>query len=651
MVAVGATVLGLMLFWENRVVGGSNRFFDPVMPVTAVAFPAAGAFLTTRRPGLRVGWLLCAGVLVALAFLAEQYGVHSLEARPGELPGGRTAAWLGRWLWVPGYLTLWTLVPLLFPDGRPPSARWRPVLWSAVALIVAATALAAARGTAGTAGALHAVGVFVLAPACWAALLYRYRRAGADRRAQLAWPLRAGGLAVAVPAGVVVAGVLLGAWAPLAAYQVAAAAALAAVPVAVVVAVVRHRLYHLDVKADAVVNRLVVHAVLTVFGTGAFLVTRALLEAGFGAGRALVTGLAAVALAVVAVLRLRPGLERLVDRALYRRRQYDYRVLNSLGRSLRTTLGTDALLPTVVEAVATGLRLPHVAIVVGQGPEEAVAAAAWGEAGSGDDLLVLPLVHQGEPVGHLTVAPRTQREPFDATDLRLLADVAGQVAVVAFALCLTADLQRSRERLVAAREEERIRLRRDLHDGLQPALSGVLLGLDAARNLLGRRGGADELLAVLRTELETAAGDVRRLVYGLRPPALDELGLVGALRQQATLFTLSPTGPEVVVTAADGLGALPAAVEVAAFRICQEALENVRKHAAAGTCEVALAAGDAELRVEVCDDGRGLAPGAVGGVGLAAMRERAAELGGTCTVESTPGVGTTVRAVLPLAPR
>ncbi|MDQ4089991.1 MAG: GAF domain-containing sensor histidine kinase, partial [Actinomycetota bacterium] len=498
---------------------------------------------------------------------------------------------------------------------------------------------------------LHAGGVFLLAPACWAALLDRYRRADRDRRAQLAWPLRAGGLAVTVPVGVVVAGALLGAWLPLAAYQVVAAAALAAVPAAVVVAVIRHRLYRLDVKADSVVNRLVVHTVLTVLGTGAFLTTRALFDAGVDDGVPLATGLIATVVAVVAVLLLRPRLERLVDRLLYRRRRYDYRVLNSLGRSLRTTLGTDALLPTVVQAVATGLRLPYASIGVGQGPDDTVAAASWGRTGHGGDLLVLPLVYQGEPVGRLTVAPRVPGEPFDATDRRLLTDVAGQVAVVAFALCLTADLQRARERLVAAREEERSRLRRDLHDGLQPALSGVMLGLDAARNLLGRSGGANELLALLKTELETAAADVRGLVYGLRPPALDELGLVGALRQQATVFSLSPTGPEVIVTAPDDLCALPAAVEVAAFRICQEALENVRKHAAARTCEITVGAGGGDIRIEVSDDGRGMAPDAVGGVGLRAMRERAAELGGSCTVQSAPGAGTSVRAVLPLARR
>lgn len=652
--AVTSTVIGLLLFLDNRAGGGANRSFDPVMPVTAIAFPAAAAFITCRRPEVRVGWVMFAGALVAVAFLAEQYGVQALETRPGELPGGQAMAWLGGWLWAPGYLVLWTLLPLLFPDGHPPSPRWRPLLWAAGALVALTTVLAmvtaGGTGTAGPAGTLHAAGVFMLTPLCWTALLSRYLGGDTEQRRRLEWPLRATGIAVAVPLAVVVAGLVLGAWVPLPVYQVAAALALASVPVATVVAIVHHRLYRLDAKADSVVNRLIVHLVLTVLGTAAFLAVLGLLEAATDGPR-LAQGIAALVVAVVSALWLRSGLERIVDRFVYRRRRYDYRVLSSLGRILRTTLGTDVLLPTVVDSVATGLRLPYVAVTVGQGDGPTVASASSGHAGGPDDLLVLPLVHQGEPVGRLTVAPRGPKEPFDASDRRLLADVAGQVAVVAFALCLTADLQRSRERLVSAREEERSRLRRDLHDGLQPALSGVLLGLDAARNILGRSGGADELLARLRTELESAAGDVRRLVYGLRPPALDELGLAGALRQQATMFTLSPSTPEVVVTAPDELEELPAAVEVAAYRISQEALENVRKHASARTCEIVLSTSGAELRVDVQDDGRGIASDAAGGVGLRAMRERAAELGGTCTVESSPGAGTRVHAVLPLARR
>jgi two-component system, NarL family, sensor kinase len=666
LVCVTLTELGILLYLENRGVGGTNRFFDPVLPVAAVAFPAAGVFLVSRRPEVRMGWVMCGGVVLALAFFAEQYGVHALQARPGELPGGTSMAWLGRWLWVPGYLLLWTLPFLVFPDGRPPSPRWRPLLWLVIVLVAGTGALAAvapanpaeAHGLHRLAGAFHALGVFVLAPLCWLSLLVRHRAATPDEREQLRWPLRAGGTAVALPVSVVVTGLLTGAWLPLPLYQLVAALAIAGVPAATVYAVVRHRLYRLDVKADTLANRLLVNIALAVLGGGALAAGLATLEALVAADHRFGLGLASLLVAMVVVLALRSRLERAVDRLLYHRRHYDYRVLTSLGRSLRSTLGADALLPTLVEAVAAGLRLPYVAIDVGQDGGTTVATATHGDAHEG--LLELPLVHQNELVGRLTVAPRSPGEPFDLTDRRLLADVAAQVAVVAYALCLTAHLRRSRERLVTAREEERSRLRRDLHDGLQPALSGVALGLDAVRNLLGRGGPdelmaeellAEELLVRLKTELGTAAADVRRLVYGLRPPALDELGLVGALRQQATMFALAPTSPDVLVSAPDDLDDLPAAVEVATFRICQEALENVRKHARAQTCEVVLAVDDGHLRVEVRDDGRGIDHDARAGVGSLAMRERAAEVGGTCTVEPAAGSGTCVRAVLPLARR
>jgi len=650
------TMLGIVLLMDNRGITGTNRYFDPVMPVAAVAFTAAGTFIAARRPEVRVAWVMCVGGgLLSLAFFAEQYAVHAVEVRPGQLPGARAMAWLGRWLWIPGYLLPWTVLPLLFPDGRLPSGRWRPLLWFVVGLIGLAAVMAAlaprdptdARGPAGLAGAIYALGVLVVAPVSWAGLLTRYRCSDAQRRSQLRWPLWATGAAAAVPLSVVATGVLLGAWVPMPVYQVAAATALASVPVATLVAVARHRLYRLDLRAGTLLNRLLVQVTLTGIGIAVFITALTVLEALVAGEHRFGLALASLLAAVATVLALRSPFERVLDRILYRRRRYDYRVLSELGRSWRSTLGADLLLPTVVDAIAAGLKLPYVAVAVGQSPDAPVASAVHGDAH--EDLLVLQLVHQNEPVGRLTVAPRSPKEPFDATDRRLLAEVAAQLAVLAYAVCLTADLQRSRERLVTTREEERSRLRRDLHDGLQPTLSGVLLALDAVRNLLGRSGAADELLARVTVELETAAADVRRLVYGLRPPALDELGLVGALRQQATLFALSPTGPEVVVTAPDHLEDLPAAVEVAAYRICQEALENVRKHARARTCEVVVGVGDGRLRVEVRDDGRGVGQGAGVGVGMSAMRERAAEVGGSCTVESEVGAGTCVRGVLPLA--
>jgi signal transduction histidine kinase len=211
------------------------------------------------------------------------------------------------------------------------------------------------------------------------------------------------------------------------------------------------------------------------------------------------------------------------------------------------------------------------------------------------------------------------------------------------ALALSSDLARSREQAVSAREEERRRVRRDLHDGLGPQLAGVALLLESAGNAVGTDDDrARRLLALAREQAEEAVVDVRRLVHGLRPPALDDLGLVGALRAAA------PEGaPEVEVLAQGELADLPAAVEVAAYRIVQESLLNARKHAGAARAVVRLSADDDALLVEVSDDGCGIAPGAAGGVGLSSMRERAAELGGTCSVVALPEGGSRVTARLP----
>lgn len=208
------------------------------------------------------------------------------------------------------------------------------------------------------------------------------------------------------------------------------------------------------------------------------------------------------------------------------------------------------------------------------------------------------------------------------------------------------DLQRSRERLVTAREEERRRLRRDLHDGLGPRLAGLTLRLETAREQLARDAETEALLADLAERTREAIADIRGLVYELRPPALDDLGLVSALREQAAQYEAG--GVDIAVDSSDDdLRHLPAAVEVAAYRIVQEALTNVVRHSGARRCTVRLARAGGALCVEIEDDGRGVESGARAGVGLASMRERAEELGGTCTIDRLAARGTRVRALLP----
>jgi signal transduction histidine kinase len=259
----------------------------------------------------------------------------------------------------------------------------------------------------------------------------------------------------------------------------------------------------------------------------------------------------------------------------------------------------------------------------------------------------LPLVHQGEVVGRLLVEGRDRRA-MAPRDLRLLGELARPAGAAVSAAALADALSDSRTRLVQAREEERRRLRRDLHDGVGPTLAGVALGLDlVVARMDDDPAAARAMLGELKGETAGAVDDVRRLVNDLRPPALDELGLVQALRQQTDRLALRSPGLEIRVDSDPVLPPLSAATEVAAYRIAVEAVTNSVRHAGARLCHVRVVA-DGALRLEVVDDGSGIADGTPAGVGLAAMRERAAEVGGSCTVAPADDRGTRVLAVLPL---
>jgi signal transduction histidine kinase len=253
-------------------------------------------------------------------------------------------------------------------------------------------------------------------------------------------------------------------------------------------------------------------------------------------------------------------------------------------------------------------------------------------------------MYRGDRVGELLLCPRRGEAAFSKADRRLLEDLARQAGVVAYAVRAANEIRRARERLVVAREEERRRLRRDLHDGLGPSLASMALMADAALNLFRENPDRTaELLQEVSSEAKAATWEVRRLVYQLRPPALDELGLVGALHEHVERCR---AGMNISISAPASLEPMPAAVEVAAYRIVQEAVTNVVRHSRAQWCEVKLTA-NGQLLIEVADDGCGIGTARLG-VGLTSMRERAEELGGMCSVEPRTAGGTLVRAKLPL---
>ena len=688
----------------------------PILSVSSgllsLACPTVGALVASRLPKNPIGWIFCGmGLLYGVRRLATAYAYYALLARPS-LPGGEYAAWLSTWLGFSGLILLGVFLVLLFPGGRLPSRRWRIVAWTATAgtaMVALGDALRFgplptyyyAYNPFGVAGALPVgrfldamavVGGTLLSAGCLAALValvIRLRESRGNERRQLGWfscaavPALVGSTLVLLDRAAerfallfldeTMRPVLLIAdyLAPLiredrvtgrlvelrvdATVELLTVAVLFVLPICTGVAILRHHLYDIDV----LVNRTLVYATLTMAVIGFYVLVVAVFGAlfGIGTGGNLVVSLLATGLIAVLFRPLQDRLQRAVNRLIYGERDDPYAALSRLGQRLEAALAPEAVLPAIVETVAQSLRLPYAEIELREGEDFRTAAVYGTPAG---ETVALPLVYQKEEIGRLVLSPRAANETLGPTDLSLLEDLARHARVAVHAVRLTSDLQRSRERLVATREEERRRLRRDLHDGLGPTLASLGLGLDAARKLMRREpDDVEALLVKLKEQTQEAVTDIRQLVYGLRPPALDDLGLVPAIRQQAEGYGFAgeylvkeangrDVGTVFSVEAPEDLPPLPAAVEVAAYRIAQEAMTNVARHARAGECRVRLSLAEGVLELEVSDDGAGFGRGVRAGVGLSSMRERTSELGGTLTVEQIPSGGTRVIANLPL---
>lgn len=540
----------------------------------------------------------------------------------------------------------------VFPDGRfvPRWTRW--LLASAFLLAplgAAATFLSRENlsdliSTPSLVVAYYAVEIaIIIALAC--AQIHRYRHVSTrEQREQTKWVLYGfllmmalstlGGLpwgyALALPSGTSMPW-----WLP--PVESTWVISLAILPTTLTVSMMRYRLYDIDV----LINRTLVYSALTV----GVVVIYVLVVGAFGmlvpVEGNLFVSLVATGLIAVLFQPLRSRLQRAVNRLTYGERNEPFTALERLGRRLEDTVSPELVYPRIVETVAQALKLPYAAIAVKRGNKFEIAKAYGSEIAEPE---AYPLIHQGEVVGRLVVGRRTPDEQFSAADERLLRSFARQAGTTIHAVRLTADLQRSRRQLVTAREEERRRLRRDLHDGLGPALASVVWQADSARDLVHTDPSeAVQLLDSSVEQAQSALADIRRLVYGLRPPALDELGLVGALEQA----TRQHVQTNVTIEAPAPLPSLPAAVEVAAYRIVQEALKNAVDHGRAEHCLVCLAI-DGNLRITVRDDGLGLPEAITPGVGLVSMRERAEELGGTFAIRRRQEGGTEVDVSLPL---
>jgi signal transduction histidine kinase len=416
------------------------------------------------------------------------------------------------------------------------------------------------------------------------------------------------------------------------------------VPIAVALAVLRHRALDIEV----VLSRSLVYGALSAGVVGAYIAVVASLSLLFPPMAQMWQQAVAAAAVAVLVQPLRGRVQGLVNRRMFGYTDDPYRVVSRLASRLENTHTPGAMLPGIVETVANALRLPFVAIEIQAKGRAEVAASTGTPSG---DRHELPLTYQGERVGTLVVGGRAVLR---TRDRLALADVARHAGAAVHTAMLTRDLRRSRDRLVRAREEERRRILHELHDGVGPTLAAIALGLDASRRGISPDSTTGVLLGRLRDELHGAIAEIRRLAAGLRPPVLDQIGLVPAIRQYAGALASrsaqvdgTDEGVTIMLEVPTIMPRLPSSVDVAAYRIVCEALTNVSRHSYARSCAVRLWLDD-DLHIEIVDDGIGLPGHTFGGVGLASMRERAAELGGDCLVAAEADGGTRVLATLPL---
>ena len=620
---------------------------------------ALAAVVLARNVRQGVGWgLAWLGLFWATDGLAQAYVRYGITAHDA-LPGMNFALWnlnrLGSFLPMVGALLL-----MLFPTGRFLSGAWRVASWVCILTMAATnlTLILAPAGNLPTDVALPpgidvdawtlplpdavvdaAIGLVVVSSlggvvVAMAAVVVRYRRSRElerDRMRWLLWSVVAMGalialsLALEIPHGGDIEIFLI----------------MVLPSLAMTIAVVDPEL----VSIERLLARTLVYAILAVVILLADLLVLAALT-GVIDDRLGQRQVVLVVLLVSVLLYgpLRQRLIRGVQRVMLGARTDPFDVVAGLATTLESTDEGPEQLAVVASAVADAFRVRYVAVEVERGSGERLVAT---HGTAPEQTRTLPIVYRGADVGRIILPARGVRSRLSRRDDQLLSDLVRQAAIAARTSELATELQASRERLVTAREEERRRIRRDLHDGLGPALSGVVFRLESARLLVERDPAtAIDQIAQTSGEIQAVVADVRRLVHDLRPPALDDLGLVGAIGQLAA--GLARGGP-VIEVESGGIEALPAAVEVAVYRIVAEALTNVVRHATARSVQVRLCRTSDAISVEVADDGVGISSQTSAGVGLRSMRERAAELGGRLEVSCPESGGTLVRACLPLS--
>lgn len=632
-------------------------------PLVAIEFGIVGALIVRRHSGHVVGWLaVVGGFCTSLSDFAGAYAAYSLT-HAHVLPAGASAAWLRGWLWYPGLSLLFVLIPALFPNGRLPSARWRPIVWAAAAGIVVELVWVSlsqlmfgfplADGPWPVAARLFRVliplsGALFLLPlfAAAAALAVRFQRSTGVARQQLKWFLAAVCLQAALWA-VSQAATPLTNVSPY--YDIFFPLALMAMPLAMGVAILRHRLYDIDI----VINRGLVYAGLAAFITVAYLlvVVGIGLVVGTGGRPNVPLSVVAMALVVVLIQPVRIRFQRLANRLVYGAPADPYAVLAELSRTAAAG-DVDYALAQIAQALARGMgsRRARVRLLL---PGAPARSATWPLSATGNFGQTFAVSHAGETVGEI--------EAEGSGDPGLTEALTGQAGLALRTLRLSAELAArlaqleeqaeevaaSRTRLVQAQETERRRLERDLHDGIQQDLVVLIAKARLARNQLDRDPAlAAETLAELQSSAQHAIADLRSLARGIHPAVLSSRGLVEAIDSMAARMPLGvrvdadPTVREVRYAPE---------IEGAAYFVVAEGLANVLKHSGATEATVTIRVRGSCLRLAIIDDGRGFDPGRVRESGLRGLRDRIEALGGNVEIDGQ-GSGTRLEVSLPSTP-
>jgi signal transduction histidine kinase len=671
----GLTASALVLGTTQLILLGlrgveSGRLFDAIGFTTAfLTMAVVGAFIASRQPGNAVGWIFIAvPFIAAMSVAAWEYAIFALVGRPDPLPGALAAVWISEWPWALVLSLPFTYLLMLFPDGRLPSPRWRPFAWATGVFIGFVTVAFAfdpiyhRRLGVGNPLGIEAfeplvdfvegpgfAGLFVAMFVSLASLVIRYRRSDRGRRQQIKWVAYAAAIASSAFALSSLSDVLglESAWSR----SILPLIAFVTIPVAVGVAILRFRLFDIDV----VIRRTLVVGILAAFVTALYVGIVVGIGALVGSRGNLLLSIVATALIALAFQPAREWARRFTNRLVYGKRATPYEVMSEFAERAAGTYSFDEVLPRMAEIVAAGTGARRAAVWLRVGGELRRAAVfpaaddSWPASVKGDDGGVpgadasVPVRHRGEVLGAITVA-MPLAEPLTPTHDKLLADVASQAGLVLRNVRLIEDLRASRQRLVAAQDEERRRLERNIHDGAQQQLVALAVKLRLVETLAPKDPEkAARMAAEAKAEVQDALENLRDLARGIYPPLLADQGLAAALEAQARKAAIP------VSVHPDGVGRYPQEVEAGAYFCVLEALQNVAKYAEASRVDVNLRADNGELVFEVADDGKGFDPERTPpGSGLTNMRDRLEALGGSVEVTSRPGEGTTVSGRIPV---